>query len=201
MNADALKARLRLGRCVIGYVGRFAAEKGLDTLVRAVEQVSDGHLLLIGSGPLRVEIESRAAAAGMNERLTFVGSVPHHEVPLYLNAMDVLVLPSLTTPIWKEQFGHVLIEAMACGTPVIGSDSGAIPEVVESAGLIFPEGDSTALAGLLQRLASSRDERHELSRAGLERVRSHYTHERIAERTLRIYQAMTRDKAAGQSVR
>jgi len=199
MNADALKAKLGLGRFAIGYVGRFAAEKGLDTLVKAVERVSDGHLLLIGRGPLQIAIESQAAAAGMKDRLTFVGSVPHHEVPLYLNAMDVLVLPSLTTPTWKEQFGHVLVEAMACGTPVIGSNSGAIPEVVESAGLIFPEGDYTTLAGILQRLASHRNELQELSKAGLERVRLLYTHTRIAEKTLQIYQAMMRDKATSQS--
>ena len=66
--------------------------------------------------------------------------MPLNDVPRHLRALDALVLPSESTPLWKEQFGHVLIEAMACGVPVVGSDSGAIPEVIGEAGLLFPGG-------------------------------------------------------------
>jgi len=67
----------------------------------------------------------------------------------YMNCMDALALPSLTTPEWKEQYGRVIPEAMACGVPVVGSDSGAIPEVIGSAGLVAPEGDPVKLAEAL----------------------------------------------------
>jgi glycosyltransferase involved in cell wall biosynthesis len=104
-----------------------------------------------------------------------------------MNIFDVLVLPARTTPHWKEQFGHVLIEAMACETPIIGSDSGEIPNVIGDAGLTFPEGDAEALVGAIRRLMRDEDLRRDLARRGRERVLQHYTHECIAQETYRIY--------------
>ena len=106
--------------------------------------------------------------------------MPHEQVARYLNTLDTLALPSLTTPTWKEQFGHVLIEAMACGVPVIGSSSGAIPELIGDAGLIFPEGDIAALRAAIISLQTNLCQRSELARAGRKRVLEHYTHDRIA---------------------
>src|SRR5207245_3300012 len=105
-------------------------------------------------------------------RLELQEGVPHHEVPRYLERMTALVLPSLTTPTWKEQFGHVLIEAMACGVPVIGSDSGAIPEVIGDAGLVVPEGDVAGLAEALRRPASTPGLRTHLPSPGRGRRRA-----------------------------
>ena len=84
--------------------------------------------------------------------MTFTGYIPHDEAARYLASFDVLVLPSETQPNWKEQFGRVVIEAMACGTPVVGSDSGAIPRLIESTGggLIFHEGVPQHLADQLR---------------------------------------------------
>jgi len=96
-------------------------------------------------------------------------------------------LPSRTTRVWKEQFGRVLTEAMACRVPVIGSNSGAIPEVIGDAGLIFPEGDARALAGCLRRLIESPDLCRELGERGYVRVMRLYTQERIAEQTAEFY--------------
>jgi len=176
---------------VAGYVGRFVPEKGLDTLIEAAACVDGCHLLLLGGGPLQADLESLADSVGMKDRIRFMPAVPHHVVPRYLNAMDVLVLPSRTTANWKEQFGHVLIEAMACGTPVIGSDSGAIPEVIGPAGLVFPEDDVDALAGRLAQVMSDRAERGRLGELGRERVERMYTHARIAEQTYHIYRSVT----------
>jgi glycosyltransferase involved in cell wall biosynthesis len=189
-EASTLRHQLGLGRFVVGFAGRFVPAKGLDILIKAAAQLNDSHVLLVGRGPMQTMVESLAYSLGLAGRLTIIGAVPHHQVPLYLNAMDVLVLPSRTTPQWKEQFGHVLIEAMACGTPVIGSDSGAIPEVIDSAGLIFQESDENALADHLRRLAGNPDELRQMSQRGLERVISLYTHEHIAERTMQIYRSM-----------
>ncbi len=189
-NVQWLHRKLQLNGFVIGYVGRFVPEKGLDTLIKAAATIQGSHLLLIGRGPIKTEIESLAHSLGLADRLTLVDTVPHHEVPLYLNAMDVFVLPSVTTPKWKEQFGHVLIEAMACGTPVIGSDSGAIPEVIASAGLIFPEGNVGVLVSHVQRLMQNKAELQMLSQRGVERVTDFYTHKKIAERTIQIYRGL-----------
>jgi glycosyltransferase involved in cell wall biosynthesis len=85
--------------------------------------------------------------------------------------MDMLVAPSLTTSSWREQLGRMLIEAFACGVPVVGSDSGEIPHVIEQAGAVVPEGDEVAWAEALSALLESPSRRAELATRGLERSR------------------------------
>jgi glycosyltransferase involved in cell wall biosynthesis len=94
------------------------------------------------------------------------------------------VLPSLTRRNWKEQFGRVLVEAMACGVPVIGSDSGAIPEVIGEAGLIVPEGDIQALADALRAIMWDVGVQRKLGKMGRERVLERFTQKEIAARTV-----------------
>jgi glycosyltransferase involved in cell wall biosynthesis len=108
-------------------------------------------------------------------------------MPARLQNLDVVVLPSLSQPNWIEQFGRILVEAMACEVPVIGSTCGEIPQVVGDAGIIVPEGDATALAGAIDRMASDPDLRAELGRRGRERILRDFTHARVAERTMAIY--------------
>jgi len=176
------------GSFTIGYVGRLVPEKGIVTLLKAVQMLpGDFRLLLVGSGPLRVEVERLAEAWGLRERLVLTGPVPHGDVPHYLNCLDILVLPSLTTPRWKEQFGRVLVEAMACEVPVVGSSSGEIPQVIGDAGLIFQEGDAAELAEKLKLLMEDDSLRGDLARRGKERVFKHYTSERIAQQTYEVY--------------
>jgi glycosyltransferase involved in cell wall biosynthesis len=98
-----------------------------------------------------------------------------------------LALPSLTRPNWKEQFGRVLIEALACGVPVVGSDSGEIPNVIGEAGLVFAEGDEQALRARLSQLMANPDLRDELARKGRERVLAHYTQAQVAAKTYQVY--------------
>ena len=130
----------------IGYAGRLVPAKGLHVLLAAAARLSFPYRLqLIGAGAAEPELRSRAESLGIQDRVEFVGPVPSNEMPERYRAMHVCVLPSLTTPHWKEQFGRVLIEAMACGVPVVGSDSGEIPEIVgtddaEPGGRTFPEG-------------------------------------------------------------
>jgi glycosyltransferase involved in cell wall biosynthesis len=104
--------------------------------------------------------------------------------------LDVLVLPARTRPNWKEQFGRMLIEGMACGVPVVGSRSGAIPEVIGQAGLTFAEGDVEALRACLASLIAHPRLREQLIAAGRERVLSYYTQAQVAAATLQVYREM-----------
>jgi glycosyltransferase involved in cell wall biosynthesis len=175
----------------IAFVGRLVAEKGLKTLIDAVDQLTRSgrqlpvRLLIIGDGPYRSEIVHYAKK--LRGIVQFVGALPLAQIAQQLHQIDVLVLPSLSTPVWKEQFGRVLIEAMACGVPVVGSDSGAIPEVIGEAGLVFPEGNGAALADCLRRLIASPELRESLVERGHARVRAHYTQEHIARQTIDLY--------------
>ncbi len=174
---------------VVGYVGRLVEEKGLLDLVDALEFCPPTvGLLLVGAGPLRSRLEQRARELGKEAQLVFESARPLQELPNVMNALDVLVLPSRTTPSWKEQFGRVIIEAYACGVPVLGSDSGAIPDVVGAGGLIFPEGDARALAAALDVLRADPVGRAEFGRAGRALVDARYTWQQVAEQMMEIYQ-------------
>ena len=195
---DALRAELRMGQSfVVGFAGRIVREKGLLTLVRSLAGMPerDWKLLLVGSGELLPEVRRTLEAAGLGERLRHVAAVPHMALPRYYRCMDVFVLPSETTPRWKEQFGHVLLEAMACGLPVVASSSGFIPKVVGNAGLIFREGDERALADALARVIDDAALRAVLVRRGHAAVEERYSHEALADRLYAIYRGVLSDGA------
>jgi glycosyltransferase involved in cell wall biosynthesis len=111
-------------------------------------------------------------------------------MPARYHEVDVLALPSLTRSNWKEQFGRVLVEAMASGVPVIGSNSGAIPGVIEDAGFVVPEGEAAALAAALERMRADSTLYADFSRKGRDRAVTHFTHARVAEATVRVYEDM-----------
>ncbi|MCX7840453.1 MAG: glycosyltransferase [Anaerolineae bacterium] len=173
---------------VVGYIGRLVAEKGVWTLLAAIADLPTAQLALVGDGALRGEIEHWVATRQLETRVRVVPAMPHEEIARVLNTLDVLVLPSQTTATWKEQFGHVLIEAMAAGVPVIGSDSGAIPEVIGEVGIIFPEGDARALRDAIHTLQNDVARRAQLAQHGRARVLAHYTHERIAAANVEFFE-------------
>ena len=184
---------------VIGYVGRLVKEKGIDTLLQAAKELQGSwRVLLVGSGPERENLRRLAGELGISERVRFVASLPHGQLHRCMSSMDVLVLPSKTTASWKEQFGRVLVEAMACEVPVIGSSSGEIPFVIGDAGLVFPEGDAKALAACIERLRSHPELVARLKARGLERVKAHYTWERIAQQTVEAYHAAIERRRAAR---
>lgn len=190
-RAERMGDRATAAAFVIGYAGRLVEQKGLLVLLEAVAGLrGDWRLLLIGSGPLRATLLERCARLGIGEQVTILDAVASTDVPAWLNVIDCLVLPSLTRPNWKEQFGRVLIEAMACEVPVIGSDSGEIPHVVGDSGLIAHEGDAAHLRLQIESLLSDGDLRRTLAARGRERVLAQYTQKRVAEATCRFYDGL-----------
>lgn len=189
-----LKTSYHPGAFVIGYIGRLVKEKGVEILLQAVAQLcregESAHLItlvIIGNGPWRASLEAQIKDNGLADHTRLLPAMPPAEIAQQICKLDVLVLPSKTTHVWKEQFGRVLIEAMACKIPVIGSNSGAIPEVIGDAGLIFPEGDAQALAKCLRHLRESPALRAELVERGNRRVQRFYTQEVIAAKTIEYY--------------
>jgi glycosyltransferase involved in cell wall biosynthesis len=173
---------------LVGYIGRLVSEKGLADLLDALALLpEDFRLALIGSGPMRSELEARSFQLGVAERVHFVGELEYTALPFSMNALDALALPSRTTPRWKEQFGRVLIEAGACGIPVLGSNSGAIPEVVADAGLLFPEGDARALADALLTLRDNPTLRAQLGERGRYRAETLFSWQAVAAQMYLIY--------------
>jgi glycosyltransferase involved in cell wall biosynthesis len=171
---------------VIGFLGRFVPEKGLELLMQVLNQLSiPWRALFVGTGPLEQRLKLWAEPYG--DRIRICTHVKHNQVPQYLNAMDVLCAPSQTIPNWREQFGRMLIEAMACGVPVIGSDSGEIPYVLEGAGRVIGEKDTAAWITAIAELLESPTLRQEMREKGLEKARNVYAWGKVAEQHLSFF--------------
>jgi glycosyltransferase involved in cell wall biosynthesis len=179
----------------IGYVGRLAPEKSVDSLLLAASRLeAPWQLTIAGAGPAGRNLRRMAHRLGVEGQCYFLGHVPAAQLPELYASLDVLVLPSRHTRHWQEQFGRVLIEAMACEVAVIGSTSGEISNVIGDAGLVFPEGKVDVLRGHLQQLFDNPPLRTYLACAGRRRVLERYTQTRIARDTLAAYS----DVLAGQ---
>jgi glycosyltransferase involved in cell wall biosynthesis len=187
---NGLRARLGLNGFVVGYVGRLVPEKGVELILRAVATLPSNlpvNVLIVGEGTTKTRLQRLAQTLGIFDRCHFLEKVPYEQVMDYLNVMNLLVLPSLTTQNWKEQFGRVLVEAMACQVNVAGSDSGAIPEVIGDAGVIFPEGSIEPMAEIIREFATNQEMSCVLAERGYRRVLEKYTVEKLAEQTLAVW--------------
>jgi glycosyltransferase involved in cell wall biosynthesis len=158
----------------IGYLGRLEANKSVETLIAAAEKLRGASVTIGGDGPERFSLERKAGPS-----IRFCGRVAHDDVGGFLARLHVLVLPSRSMPGWQEQYGRVLVEAMAHGVVPVGSDSGAIPEVIGDAGWVFPEGDAHKLAGILRELGQRHDW-EELRNRAIGRAAGFFSDERIA---------------------
>ncbi|HET7694622.1 MAG TPA: glycosyltransferase family 4 protein [Vicinamibacterales bacterium] len=164
---------------VVGFLGRFEPQKGLDLLCRAVEALAiPWQALFVGGGSLEPAL--RAFADRHPSRVRVVTGVKHGDVPRWLNAMTLLCAPSQTTTSWKEQFGRMLVEAMSCGVPVVGSDSGEIPYVIADAGTVLPEGDAEAWTAAIASLLDDPLECRRRAEKGLSRAREQFAWPAIA---------------------
>lgn len=188
-----LRERLGLRNFTAGFIGKIGEEKGIEELLRAGAAAdSPIDLLIVGDGPDAGALRGIAGGLNFKGRVVWLPAVDQKEIPRHLGCMDALVLPSRTASNWKEQFGRVLVEAMACGAAVVGSDSGAIPEVIGDAGLIFHEGDHLALKSALEELAGSPGRREELVRRGAERVERLFSWSAVAGKLMGIFRELVK---------
>ncbi len=188
----AEKHRLGLDpdRFLAVFAGRLVPEKGVGDLLRALAAtpaLAPAQAVVLGDGPERAALAAQAAALGLGARVKFRAGIPSREVAVYLRAADALVLPSRSRPNWKEQFGRVLVEAMAAEAVPVGSSSGEIPRVIADAGLVYPEGDAPALGAALARLRVEPGLAEALRVRGRARVRAFYTNELIADRFAELF--------------
>lgn len=168
------------------YAGLMIPRKGLRTLIDALPMVRDAglsfRLTMAGSGPDMEALKDRAARLGLGDLVEFPGRVEDEDLLDLYRDSDLFVFPSR-----KEGFGLVLVEAMACGLPVVASSVPPMPEVVGEAGLFFNPEEPADLAAALMRVLRERDTRERLAAAGPRRVRERFLWSRIAERTLEVY--------------
>jgi glycosyltransferase involved in cell wall biosynthesis len=182
----------------IGFFGRMLPGKGLNILAEALPKIAQENwkVLLVGDGLERESFTRRLSESNLLDSAYFTGAVKYDEMPEYFRQIDLLVIPTETTARIREQFGRVIVEAMATAVPVIGSTCGAIPEVISDAGLVVPEGDAGALADAILRLLSSERLRAELAHAGRRRVELHYSWERVAAHMYDLFRDVLRPKVA-----
>lgn len=186
--------RRKLGledKFVIGFVGRYVKEKGIQTLVKALGWLQ-GNFVALFISSMSPPRWLKEEAGKLGHRVRFLERIPHEEFPQYMNLFDVLVLPSETQKDWKEQFGRVMIEAMACGVPVVGSSSGAIPEVIDGVGIVFEEGNAKDLARKLTFLQRNSGRLKQLTDRARPYVLENYTHDRVVERTITEWEKLLR---------
>jgi glycosyltransferase involved in cell wall biosynthesis len=173
------------------YAGRLVPEKGVEILVKALANLNKSwRATILGNGPAENKLKSLVESLGLKDRITFMAHIASTDMPNLYRQTDILVLPSRTTPNWTEQFGRVLVEAMACGVCVIGSDAGEIPDVIGEAGLIFPEGDVKQLSDQLKALIDDAERRQILGVKGRQRILERYTQTHIAQATLKVYKEL-----------
>lgn len=175
------------GEVTVGFIGRLVAEKGVSVLLEALALDPKLRARIAGSGPLLTSLHADAGARGVSDRVEIVGPVGPDDLVDFYRSVDVLAVPSLPTPTWTEQFGRVAVEAMGCGTPVVSSDAGALPDVVGAAGIVVPHGDARALAAALADAAGARAQ--ELRAAGLVRA-AECTWDAVADDYLDLYRSI-----------
>jgi rhamnosyl/mannosyltransferase len=179
--------RRRYGSRIALFVGKLRYYKGLHVLIEAMKRV-DGRLLLIGSGPLERDLRTQVTAAGLNDKIFFLGELLDRDVVHYFQACDVFVLPAVLR---SEAFGMVLLEAMACGKPVISTELRTGTSFVnqhEETGLVVQASDPTALAEALTYLLDHPEVGRRYGKAGKERVATHFSKEEMIERTIATYE-------------
>lgn len=184
---DDLRQRLGLvGQRVLVYVGFSTPRKGLEYLAAGLYGLPDDvRLVMVGNWEPGYRQKVQAAAGAAWQRVLEVGSVPDEEIPRYLSLADLVVLPSLL-----EGFGLPALEALACGTPVVATTAGSLPEVVGPCGALVPPRDTAALLAAIRSLLADEPRRRELAACARERALAHFTGHQAYTGLLQVYQGI-----------
>jgi glycosyltransferase involved in cell wall biosynthesis len=172
---------------VYGYIGRIIPEKGIEDMIHAFENWDKNNtkLIIIGNGDTEYvnQIKQLVQTLKLEAIVIFKNAIPFEDIPTYFQLFNISLLLSHTTPIWKEQFGRVLVESMAAGTPVIGSDSGAIPLVIGDTGYIVAEQNIKAIRQALTESYKDTNTYNTLSKLAQKRAKTEFSYEAIAQKT------------------
>jgi len=180
------------------FVGSMIESKGVHILLEAVRLLyaagtlrpNHHRVLLVGRGGEECRLRALTTQWDLDQIVTFGGSASYVEMPEVHRLADIFVLPSIPMSTWEEQFGMVLAESMATGKPVVSTNSGAIPEVVGSAGYLVPPGNAIALAEALHELLVNDARRTDLGCRARARIESTFAHHLVAARIVDAYQSL-----------
>lgn len=202
-----LRKELGIGNAeiVILFTGRMVWEKGIYDLLYAAKLVELDYsmknipirFVVVGQGPESEGIKNRVKELSIGYLFTFMESYPYHKMHEMYHMADIFVLPSISTRTWKEQFGMVLIEAMACGLPVISTYSGSIPEVVGEAGVLVQANDPRGLYKAIKGLLNNEDQRRELGNMGRERAVREFDSKKIARKVGLLFEELCQSSFRG----
>ncbi|MFC1531523.1 glycosyltransferase [Gemmatimonadota bacterium] len=200
-NQPQVRDTLGLPRYGVGIctVGRLVIEKGIGELMKAFgslvarDESTDVWLTVVGDGPARQLIEAWVRREGLEDRVFLAGARPNAEIADWIGACDIFVLPS-----YREGLPNVVLEAMACGRPVVATEVGGIPEAVgPGTAILIPPREAAPLAGALATLVGSSGLRERLGSAGLERIREKFSWRRSAEELKLIYEEVAQQGPSG----
>jgi glycosyltransferase involved in cell wall biosynthesis len=203
VECEAVRARLGLAdEPVVGFLGTLKPWHDVATLMRAIaflrRQTAAPHLLVVGDGPERDRLEELARSEEIAEATTFTGAVPHDRVASYVSAFDVAVVP------YRRMRGFYfsplkLFECLAAGRPVVAADVGDMGHCIRhgETGLLYPPGDTEALAAAISALLRDRARARELGQAGREHVRRHHTWDRSARLVVELAGEVLRREPVG----
>jgi len=181
----------------IGYVGRLVAEKGLDDALDAIAMTTRPvSLAIMGEGPYEARLRQRVSELGLQDKVTFQSWSTPADVAAFMRSFDVAILLTRTTRAVREQFGRVIVEAQACGIPVIGSESGAIPSVVGDGGWVVPESDPAAITALLDAIAGDPAVLSGKGLAARRNVETRFTYPAVADALVAACAAAMASKAS-----
>lgn len=197
MDKDELRKKYGISaeEKIIISVARLEPVKGVDHLIKAiallVEKISDLRLVVIGDGKQREELERLINQLQLDSKVQLLGFLPHQQISEYLNMSDVFVLSSR-----HEGLGIALIEAMACGVPVIGSRVDGIVDIIEDGknGILVPSGDEKALAEEIERLLQDENLRDNFIEEGFKKVEERFLWDSVLQQIEQIYTSLVHDK-------
>ena len=172
---------------VLLTVGRLRYYKGIDDLIRAMPQLPDAISVVAGTGPMIVPWKTLAQELGVSERVLFVGDVSDDDLPAFYQAADIYVLPA---NVRAEAFGVAIIEAMACGLPIVSTDIGTATSWINqhnSTGYVVPPQDPPALAASILKLQNTPFLRRQMGMASRQRVMEEFTIDKMIQRVDDVY--------------